>query len=169
MKPLLLIDIDGPLNPYLALSRPAAPDGFRKYLMRPSGWTEGPALPVLLNSGHGGALLDLADRYELAWATTWMAEANEWIAPLLGLPELPYIRWPSYGAGIAPAGVYWKTPPVVEYAAGRPFAWIDDEITEPDRTWVAAHHPARSLLRRIDPWVGLEQDDFDELAAWAAD
>ncbi|QNE78395.1 hypothetical protein F0344_30700 [Streptomyces finlayi] len=168
MKPLLLIDIDGPLNPYLALSRPGTPDGYHMHLMRPSGWTEGPALPVLLSPGHGGALLALAERYELAWASTWMAEANEWIAPPLGLPPLPYIEWPTL-LGSAPDGVYWKTRHVVDYAAGRPFAWIDDEITERDRTWVAAHHPSRWMLRRIDPWTGLEEADFDALAAWAGD
>ena len=168
MKPLLLIDVDGPLNPYLALSRRTAPEGYRKHRMRPSGWTEGPALPVLLNPEHGGELLALADRYELAWATTWMAEANEWISPHLGLPELPYIDWPSLPGG-TPDGVFWKTRHVVEYAAGRPFAWIDDEITERDRTWVAAHHAGRSLLLRIDPWTGLGQADFDALAAWAGD
>ncbi|MEV5677512.1 MULTISPECIES: HAD domain-containing protein [unclassified Streptomyces] len=167
MKPLLLIDIDGPLNPYAALSRRKAPDGYRRHRMRPTGWTDGPPLPVLLNPGHGDELLNLAGRYELIWATTWKDEANEWIGPHLGLPALPYIDWPEMH-GSAPDGTYWKTRYVVEYAAGRPFAWVDDEITGRDREWVAAHHPGRALLRQIDPRVGLERGDFDALAGWAA-
>lgn len=166
MKPLLLIDIDGPLNPYAALVLRKPPAGYRRYTMGPTGWTDGPGLPVLLNPEHGGELLALAGAYELVWATTWMDEANEWIAPRLGLPPLPYIDWPSMH-GDALDGTYWKTPCVVEYAAGRPFAWIDDEITALDVAWVAQHHPARALLRPVDPRVGLTREDFDALAAWA--
>ena len=29
-------------------------------------------------------------------------------------------------------GLCWKTRPLVEWAAGRPFAWVDDEITGAD-------------------------------------
>ncbi|MFI8436427.1 hypothetical protein ACIGJO_22260 [Streptomyces sp. NPDC079020] len=167
MKPLLLIDIDGPLNPYEALSRRGAPEGYRRHLMRPTGWTWGPALPVLLKPEHGGELLGLAAGYELVWATTWKDEANEWVGPLLGLPALPYIDWPEMH-GTGPDGTYWKTRYVVEYAAGRPFAWVDDEITDRDRAWVGAHHPVRALLRYVDPGVGLERGDFDALAGWSA-
>ena len=66
----------------------------------------------------------------------------------------------------APDGTYWKTQYIVEYAAGRPFAWVDDEITALDRAWVAAH-PVQALLLPVDPWVGLVRPDFDALAEWA--
>ncbi|MEU1087046.1 hypothetical protein ACFYPN_14535 [Streptomyces sp. NPDC005576] len=166
-KPLLLIDIDGPLNPYMALSRRRAPEGYRRHRMRPTGWETGQALPVLLNPAHGPALLALAGRYELVWATTWKNEANVWVGPHLGLPVLPFVDWPVVG-GSAGDGTFWKTRHVVAYAAGRPFAWIDDEVREQDRAWVAAHHPGPALLRQIDPAVGLERPDFDALADWAA-
>ncbi|MEV7232643.1 HAD domain-containing protein [Streptomyces sp. NPDC051020] len=168
MKPLLLIDIDGPLNPYAALSRRHTPAGYTKHRMRPTGWTEGPALPVLLNPAHGAELLALTDRYTLVWATTWEDEANEWIGPHLGLPPLPYIDWPAMH-GSAPDGTLWKTQYVVAYAAGRPFAWVDDEITERDRAWITRQGPGRSLLLQIDPRIGLERADFDALAQWATD
>ncbi|WP_307127969.1 hypothetical protein [Streptomyces sp. B1I3] len=165
MKPLLLIDVDGPLNPYAALSRRRAPQGYTRHSMRPTGWTAGPPLPVLLHPGHGDELLTLTDRYELVWASTWKDEANEWIGPHLGLPPLPYIDWPDMH-GATGDGTYWKTRYVVAYAAGRPFAWVDDEITDIDTAWVAAHHPGRALLRQIDPRVGLVPTDFDALADW---
>lgn len=70
--------------------------------------------------------------------------------------------------GAAPAGTYWKTQYVVEYAAGRPFAWVDDEITDRDRAWVVGQGAGgESLLLRTDPRIGLERADFDTLAAWA--
>ncbi|MEU0301511.1 hypothetical protein ABZ252_18885 [Streptomyces sp. NPDC006175] len=166
MKPLLMIDIDGPLNPYAALSRPTVPEGYTLHRMRPTGWRTGTPLPVLLDPGHGGELLALADRYELVWATTWKDEANEWVGPRIGLPPLPYIDWPAMHTATAD-GTYWKTRHVVDYADGRPFAWIDDEISVLDTDWVAAHHPGRALLRRVGPWVGLVRADFEALADWA--
>ncbi|WP_326764602.1 hypothetical protein OG978_08460 [Streptomyces sp. NBC_01591] len=166
MKPLLLIDIDGPLNPYAALAHHGVPDGYAKHLMRPTGWNYGPPLPVLLNPEHGKALRALAGRYELVWATTWKDEANTWVGPHLGLPPLPYIDWPSmHDSG--PDGTYWKTRYVVEYAAGRPFAWVDDEIAEQDRAWVLGQGVTETLLRWIDPGIGLLPSDFAALAAWA--
>ncbi|MGW3294609.1 hypothetical protein ACWC9S_11620 [Streptomyces xiamenensis] len=50
--------------------------------------------------------------------------------------------------------------------AGRPFVWLDDEITGRDREWVAAHHPGRALLHRVDAGVGLTAADFADVGAW---
>ncbi|MFC7717474.1 HAD domain-containing protein [Nonomuraea recticatena] len=84
MKPLLLVDVDGVLNPF---SR-ASPD-FRRYecTIGPDSYT------VHLNLRHGARLMELALKTgsELVWATTWEHNANEWIAPRLGLPELPVV------------------------------------------------------------------------------
>ncbi|MCP3817124.1 hypothetical protein NLX86_02910 [Streptomyces sp. A3M-1-3] len=96
MKPLLLIDIDGPLNPY-------------------------------------------------------------------GGPQAS----PAGGLRRAPAGTYWKTQYVLGYAAGRPFAWFDDEITM-DRSHVDQKHLAAALLVHVDHRIGLTLPDFDALAYWAA-
>ncbi|GAA4927173.1 hypothetical protein GCM10023237_56050 [Streptomyces coeruleoprunus] len=166
-KPLLLIDVDGPLNPYEALSHSRPPEGYHKHRMRPSGWHDAQPLPVLLNPAHGRELRALADAYELVWATTWKGEANEWIGPRLGLPELPYIDWPRMH-GKAPRGTFWKTQYVLEYAAGRPFAWVDDDLTAYDRDFVDRNHLAAALLVRVDPRIGLIRVDFDALADWAA-
>ncbi len=38
----------------------------------------------------------------------------------------------------------------VEFAAGRMFAWVDDEITDVDRLWVSTHHRGQALLHGID-------------------
>lgn len=166
MKPLLLIDVDGPLNPYAAKPQ-RRPEGYTTHRMRPQGWTGDRPLRVWLNPGHGGELLALAEWYELVWATTWKGEANAWIGPQLGLPELTYIDWPQMH-GKAPRGTFWKTQYILQYAAGRPFAWIDDDITALDREWVDQRHLAAALLLRIDERIGLTRPDFDALTDWAA-
>ncbi|MFJ7205438.1 HAD domain-containing protein [Streptomyces sp. NPDC098789] len=168
-KPLLLIDVDGPLNPYAAKPQ-RRPEGYTTHRMRPTGWSlteRAKPLRVWLHPGHGARLRALAGAYELVWATTWKDEANDWIGPHLGLPRLPFIDWPQMH-GRAPSGTFWKTQYVLEYAGDRPFAWVDDDITPTDREYVDQRHPARSLLLRIDERIGLAQDDFDRLAAWAA-
>lgn len=70
--------------------------------------------------------------------------------------------------GASPRGTYWKTRYVVTYAAGRPFAWIDDEITRLDREFVEQKHLAAALLLHVDHRIGQVRPDFDALADWAA-
>ncbi|MBT2444859.1 hypothetical protein J7E93_33145 [Streptomyces sp. ISL-36] len=165
-KPLLLIDVDGPLNPYAA--RPERrPEGYTTHRMRPAGWCETKPLRVWLNPAHGEELLALAEWYELVWATTWEGEANAWIGPHLGIPELPFVDWPQMH-GKAPRGTFWKTQYILEYAAGRPFAWVDDDITSYDHEYVDQRHLAAALLLHVDPRIGLIRPDFDALAEWAA-
>ncbi len=52
------------------------------------------------------------------------------------------------------------------WAAGRPFVWLDDEMTDADRRWVAKHHPVPALLVRVDPYLGLTSADFDVVRRW---
>lgn len=171
-KPLLMIDVDGPLNPWAAESH-RRPQGYQTHRMRPSGWDHPRKKPlrVWLNPDHGPALLALP--FGLVWCTTWSHEANEWIGPHLGLPELPVIEWPEdQRESTSPywksePKVFWKTDPVVKYAAGRAFAWIDDDITDLDREYVAEHHAGPALLHHVDPRKGLLEEDFQLLASWA--
>ncbi|MCX4551763.1 hypothetical protein OG204_08045 [Streptomyces sp. NBC_01387] len=172
VRPLLLLDVDGPLNPYAA--RLPRLRGYTTHRCHPANWlsrqTPGSrahrrGLRVRLLPGHGARLTALP--FDLAWATTWMHQANEMIAPVIGLPhDLPVIEWPELFAK-DPDGLYWKTRPLLNWAAGRPFAWVDDMITDLDRAHVTAHHDAPSLLLRIDPRRGLRETDFATLISWS--
>lgn len=124
---------------------------------------EYPALADL-DPGDGARLLALG--CEPVWATAWMDDANECIGPVVGLPPLPVVHWPDSDNEDEIYGVHWKTPTLVRWAAGRPFAWIDDEIAEMDRLWVAANHPGSALLHRVDPDLGMTEADFAAVAAW---
>ncbi|MEV8097363.1 hypothetical protein [Kitasatospora sp. NPDC085879] len=172
-RPLLLLDVDGPLNPYRAKPH-RRPEGYLTHRVKPASWlTRHPGTPpasvkplrLWLNPDHGPALLALP--FRPVWCTTWTAEANEWIGPPIGLPELPFVPWPRMHHG-DPDGLHWKTRYLTEWAAGRPFAWVDDEIEPQDTAWIAANHPAPALTLRIDHRYGLRPDDFAVLAAWAA-
>lgn len=147
MKPLLLIDVDGVLNPF-----GGGEPGFRRYRC-----TLGSEVyTVHLNAGHGARLLELAlvTGAELAWATTWEHHANEWIAPRIGLPELPVVPMgPTRGSE---AGEMVKTPYVAAFAEGRPFVWFDDQLRQEDEEYLRERQGLdRFLLVPVDPICGL--------------
>ncbi len=150
---MLFLDVDGPLIPFR-----------RRASERPGSGDEG-GNPLLgrLDPEDGPRLLALG--CPLVWATTWMAEANEVIAPRLGLPALPVVEWPDEDDEPV-RGLHWKTAGLSRWAGARPFVWLDDEITDVDRRWVAEHHPAPALLWRVDPGTGLTAADFAAVREW---
>lgn len=155
-RPLLFLDVDGPLLPYGAGPqrevRGTTPDS---HLSR-----------LTAEVGRRLAALPCA----LVWATTWEDEANAEIAPRIGLPRLPVVNWPEPSLEDERQdrwfGLHWKTRPLVTWSAGRPFAWVDDEITDADRDWVTAHHDGRALLHRVESFRGLAEEDFAVLDQW---
>jgi hypothetical protein len=55
---------------------------------------------------------------------------------------------------------------ILDYVQDRPFVWIDDEITEADREYVARYHSGPSKLHLVSPRTGLLDADFIEIASW---
>lgn len=159
--PLLFLDVDGPLIPF------GLPPG--RYATYPDPRDDGsnPAL-ARISPGHRPRLAALP--CILVWATTWGRDANELIAPRLGLPPLEVMDWPraaeaddEHGTRI---GLHWKTHALITRAAGRPFAWADDEITDIDREWTRAYHPGPFLLHHVDSRHGLTDADYAVLDRW---
>lgn len=194
---LVYLDVDGPLNPWAAKAT-RRPLGYETHRLLPEshvrervsmGEALGRVKPlrVWLNPNHGRMLLDWVeqlgelgriasgawDSARLVWATTWEHEADEMIAPLVGLPRgLEVVEWTGRKRWTAtPDGpLMFKTPQLVAHASGRPFVWLDDEIRPADRAYVAAEHRGRGgeagigVLRRVDPAIGLGRIDLDTIA-----
>ncbi|GAA1265135.1 hypothetical protein GCM10009665_63010 [Kitasatospora nipponensis] len=125
---------------------------------------------VLLSRRHGDWLRELAGPYELCWATTWEEDANTHLAPLLGLPPLPVVRFRGYRRQPGDprvrlmellSGAKWA--PLLRYADGRPFAWIDDVI--PPRLVRNSLVRSDRLLLPVDSHQGLERHHVDRLLA----
>ncbi len=155
-KPLLFLDVDGVLNPV----RPRPEAEFDTHTLL--GYT------VLLSARHGSWLRELSGVYDLVWATTWEEHANTHIAPAIGLPELPFVRFSGYvpqpGDPRVPLMELFsahKWAPLLRHAAGRPFAWIDDVI--PPRLVRGSLWRRDRLLLPIDPGEGLERRHVDRL------
>jgi hypothetical protein len=147
-RPLLFLDVDGTLLPFASAAQQMSDD----------------TNPLLagLDPEHGRRLAALP--CDLVWATTWMAEANEVLAPRLGLPQLPIVDWSDDDDNSG--RLHWKTRRLVEWAVGRRFVWVDDENADADRTWVAANHSSPALLHRVDPRRGLADADYRAIEQW---
>ena len=150
--PLLLLDVDGVLNPHAA---PCCPPGYTEHELFPG------EEAVRVGAAHGRWLTELATRFQLAWATAWGAEANRLLAPLLEIPELPVIGFPP-----VPFHPRDKLPAVARYAGGRPLAWVDDQLPAETRAWAAARR-APALLIEVDPADGLTRPVVDGCLRWA--
>jgi hypothetical protein len=85
-RPLLFLDVDGPLIPFRA--RPGAARFAPAQPAGPAGSSGNPLIDRL-DPADGRRLLALD--CHLVWATTWMSDANAFIAPRLGLPALPVV------------------------------------------------------------------------------
>lgn len=173
VKPLLLLDVDGPLSPWAAATG-AKPPGFVEHRFRLRGWSRRKPLRMWLSPSLGGALLGLAadPGLDLAWATNWEHQANVMMGPAMGLPNLPVVEFPA-GLQPLPGHVFtWKFGPVARFAAGRPLAWLDDDFD--------AYPAARDafLDRRrgdrlptelvdVNPRIGVTDDHLAAVATWA--
>lgn len=160
-RPLLFLDIDGTLIPLGHAGRDPAP-GVEGIV--PAATPSGNPLLARLDSGHGPRLRTLG--CELVWATSWMDDANIEISPRLDLPMLPVVDWPEDAENAVTGRLHWKTKPLVAWAAGRAFVWVDDEITEADRVWVASRHDGDALLHRVEPSLGLTDTDIAAIQQW---
>ena len=152
-RPILLVDVDGVLNPWEAES---CPDGFAEYEFFPGE-------RVLLSPAHGELLTSLAAAYELVWATAWEDKANQLISPVLALPVLPVIEFPLGGRDL----LFRKLPAVARAVGDRPCAWIDD-VHPPDHYEWAATRGVPTLIVDINPAEGLTSAVAERLAQWAA-
>jgi hypothetical protein len=151
--PVLLLDLDGVLNPFAAA---ACPDGFREHV-----FFDGEE-PARYCAAHAAWIDELRAAGELWWATGWGDHANDRYLPLLGVRPLPVVRFPP-----VPFTPEIKIPAIDAVVGDRLAAWIDDNHTDTGRRW-AADRSAPTLLVPVDPAIGLSRADVDRVLAWAS-
>jgi hypothetical protein len=152
VRSIVLLDLDGVLNPFGA---PTCPDGYQEKVL-----FEGEE-PNRYCVAHGDWIRDLAAVADVWWATAWGQHANDLYLPLLGVDPLPFVPF-SHPLPFAPE---LKVPAVDVVAGDRPAVWIDDNHTTAGRRW-AAGRTAPTLLVSIDPAVGWTRPDVDSVLAW---
>jgi hypothetical protein len=158
VQPLVLLDVDGVLNP-----RRRSSLRFRRYDVV----TAGESHRILLDPRHGAKLVALArdTGAELVWATAWGQHANNEISSRIGLPHLPVIT--VAGDLVSGAGEHFKSRPVAGYVRHRPFVWFDDELTSADQDYLSAHPGVGAfLLIDVDPRTGLTDRHLAQARDW---
>ncbi|AJT68839.1 hypothetical protein T261_7240 [Streptomyces lydicus] len=153
-RPLLFLAVDGVLNPVLPSP------GFTAHRLLEH--------TVLLSADHTDWLYELSATYDLVWATAWEHHANTHIAPLLELPRLPVVEFTGHPA--RPEDLQFEGPesppapkwaPILRFADGRPFAWVDDVM--PDGLVRRNRWRPDRLLIPVDPAHGLRRHHVDRL------
>lgn len=158
-KPLLLLDVDGVLNPTVSNSV-ARRRGMSRVRMRcaPDGWDH----TFHVDPALGPPLRTMAQWFDLTWATTWQDSANDpWFRSVLHLHELPVVTFEDL------AQTKSKVPGVLRYAAGQPFVWLDDDLSEAEVAWLAAEHDAPHLVIEVEEHQGLTVEHLDRARVWA--
>jgi hypothetical protein len=148
-----MLDVDGVLNPF-----PDCPDGYREYDLFPDDDE-----PVRLAPVHGDWLRELAQVYEVVWASGWGQDANRVLSPFFGLPELPLVAFPA-----VPFEPRVKVPAIAAFVSDRPTAWVDDLLTPEAIEWAESRREP-TLLLGVDSATGLTRAHVDELLEWAGD
>jgi len=155
-KPILAVDVDGVISLFGFDQPPPAAEA--KFEL-----VDGMVHCISLAAGERLNRLGLL--YDLVWATGWEQKANDYLPNILGLPELPHLKFD----GAARFGsAHWKLGPLDEYGKGRPLAWIDDSFDESCYEW-ARNREEPTLLVPTEPQLGLEEVQVEALIAWVRD
>jgi hypothetical protein len=126
---------------------------------------------VHLDPANGPRLAALAAATEadLAWFTSWEDDANRFIAPLLGLPDLEVIPFPPWPGDRAahPGEAAWKGWNLTTWAAAdlRPFVLLDNLA---DGIGEVLHAAQPHHLVQVDPATALTGRHIASAAAWLA-
>jgi hypothetical protein len=152
-RPVLAVDVDGVISLF----------GFEGPLDKaPGRFHLIDGIAHCISDTAGPQLLRLSNTFELVWATGWEDRANDHLPTILGLPELPALRFD----GRARFGTaHWKLDAIDRYTGDRPLAWIDDSLDASCHAW-AAERDAPTLLVPTESDVGITEAHTEALLGW---
>ncbi|MFJ8061307.1 hypothetical protein [Streptomyces sp. NPDC096142] len=137
-KPLLMLGVSG----VIALEDPVVP--VRTVRLTAWGrWAREVAVPEVAPD----RLAALAELFQVVWVSEWGHVAHEAFREVLRLPRTP---WPFLPAQ------FDKLPVIRDYAGGRPWAWVDEPVTD---LAGATPSPAPGVVVRVDPGAGISEVD----------
>jgi hypothetical protein len=96
----------------------------------------------------------LAEHFDLVWASEWGHNAHTAFRPALGLPEEP---WPFLPVQ------FDKLAAIRAYADWMPWVWIDDPVVDLREAGMVA--PTDGVIVRVDPHEGIAGVDVPALVA----
>lgn len=157
-RPVLLLDVDGVLNRLKDLADKEGFDDFDTAICNGR-------FTIRYSRRMGERLAAL--EADIVWLTTWENDANEWIGPLFGWPELPFIERGGHDA----RNRWWKSSAAELYLAEHPrsLIWIDDDLAEGMgfAPWLSTYEPGRLLIAPY-PTRGLLPRHLEQVEAWIA-
>ncbi|HEX6387888.1 MAG TPA: hypothetical protein VFZ89_00520 [Solirubrobacteraceae bacterium] len=157
-KPSLFIDIDGVLSLW----------GFAQADPPPGAWTLVDGIAHFLSAEAAETLRGVQSDFACVWASGWEEKANEYLPHALGLGPWPYLELDRRTRPGTSVAAHWKLGAVEAHAAGGALAWIDDDVDDGVRAWVAARN-VPTLLIQPDPARGLTAGDGERLRRFAAE
>jgi hypothetical protein len=189
VKPILLLDIDGVIAPFLPAAQMLAietGEGHHDYIMVEL-QADSVYLPYeqrhYIRRDLPEIMRELMEHFELMWGTAWGGEqANTYMLEHLGLVEplkaIDYHTIPDIAevrmSGISFIGGmpdFWKMPWIEKFAeeSGLPFIFIDDEISKDAEEWAEqrTRDGIPTLLVKTDAAVGWTVDHKDQMIEWA--
>jgi hypothetical protein len=152
--PILFVDVDGVISLF----------GFNPSGPPPGTFHSIDGIIHCIGSEAARRLAQLADRFELVWATGWEEKANEYLVHLLRLEsELPTL---TFDGRAVFGSSHWKVEAIDDHARGRAAAWIDDNLDERAEEW-AAGRTEPTLLVRTESAAGVTDAQVEQLLRWA--
>lgn len=186
-KPILLWDIDGVIAPFggdhalkLGTATTLAEQEQLTHELHITEWDH-----LYIKKDLKYKMRRLQEHFDFVWGTGWGGyNANLMVAPLLELPPLPAVEFDGHIPGVvkmthegpvwmdksSPTPDYWKMPWIEKWAKehGRPFLFIDDEMTDEAIEWAKLRNETiPTLFVRTDPNIGWIDDHEAQLVEWA--
>ena len=157
VNPIIFLDMDGVLLPIgdAGVETDALPKVYRADIR--AHW-----LPDLIP--HLNRLWTVFQPY---WASWWQKDAHQ-VGDLYGIPPTGFCHFSDLYKEIDHLPRYsWKLYPIDKAAKGRPFVWVDDDISDESMKWAYARNcsiPTKFV--QTDPYEGLTVAQLDEIWEW---